>query len=88
MNNIKDIQLKSQQKGSMMIDILDEYCEAVDAVPTEEAKRYFRSMNGKVDPKLVRQCIFAGIYWATQHPEDVVVLTQSVLPEGEEHGRD
>ena len=67
---IQEIKLKSSpQLGT----ILDEYCENISAIPTQEGKRFFREWNNKVPAKLMRQCIFAGIFWAKKHPEDVVV---------------
>ena len=69
---IKEIRLESNPQFGK---ILDEYCEGVETVPTEEAKAFFRrALLAKVPAKLMRQCIFAGIYWAKQHPEDVVVV--------------
>ena len=53
--------------------ILGEYCEDVGIIPTQEGKRFFREWDTKVPAKLIRQCIFAGVYWAKKHPEDVIM---------------
>ena len=53
--------------------ILAEYCKDINAIPTQEGKRFFREWNTKVPAKLIRQCIFAGVFWATKHPEDIVI---------------
>jgi len=67
---IDNIKLKSNpQLGT----ILGEYCEDIDAIPTQEGKRFFREWNTKVPAKLIRQCIFAGIFWVKKHPEDIDV---------------
>ena len=67
---INDIKLKSNPNlGS----ILDEYCDDMGAIPTKAGKQFFREWNTKVPAKLIRQCVFAGIFWAKKHPEDVVV---------------
>ena len=67
---IKEIQLQSSPQLGR---ILEEYCEKVEVVPTVKGKAFFREWDGKVPTALIRQCIFAGIYWAKTHPEDVVV---------------
>ena len=70
---IEEIRLKSSpQLGT----ILDEYCEQVGLVPTVAGKAFFREWDGEVPAKLLRQCIFAGIFWAKQHPDDVVVVEE------------
>ena len=68
---IVDIGFKSEK--TMLIKILDEFCEDMECIPTDVGKRYFRSWNYKVDPKLIRQCIYAGIFWALKHPELITV---------------
>lgn len=67
---IKNIHLKTEP---LLETILADYCENVDAVPTQQAKQFFREWNGKVPAKLILQCIFAGVHWAITHPEDVEV---------------
>ncbi len=65
-----DIKLRSNpQIGA----ILDKYCEDIDVIPTEEGKRFFNNWNTKVPAKLIRQAMFAGVYWAKKHPEDVII---------------
>ena len=73
---IQNIILKSEAKIGK---ILEEFCEEVDVIPTHEGKQFFKSWNGKVPVKLIRQCIFAGIFWANQHPDDIVVVTGGAL---------
>ena len=68
---ITDIKLKT---GPTIETILAEYCEGIDGIPTQPCKTYFREYNTKVPAKLIRQCIFAGVFWAKKHPEDVVVI--------------
>ena len=68
--SIIDIKLKSNPQ---MGTILDEYCEDIDVIPTKEGKRFFNGWNGKVPAKLIRQAMFAGVYWAKKHPEDVII---------------
>ena len=68
--SIKELSLKS---GPSIETILAEYCENVETTPTEECKRFFRERNEGFSVGLVRQCIFAGIYYAITHPEDVEV---------------
>lgn len=70
MKTILDIKLKSNPP---LGKILDEYCEDMDVIPTEEGKRYFKSFDRKAPAKLIRQAMFAGVYWAKKHPEDVIV---------------
>ena len=66
----ENIRLKSNpQLGT----ILGEYCEDMGAIPTQEGMRFFREWNIKVPAKLIRQSIFAGIYWAKKHPGDIIV---------------
>ena len=65
---IKDIAFKSEPT---LETVVMEYCENVEAVPTEEGKQFFREWNGKVPAKLIQNCIFAGIYYAKAHPEDI-----------------
>ena len=67
---IENIKLKSNlQMGT----ILEEYCENVGVAPTLECKNFFREWNGRVLGKLIRQCFFASVFWATKHPEDIVI---------------
>ena len=71
---IEEIKLKNDpQLGT----ILGEYCEDINTVPTQECKRFFREWNTKVPAKLIRQCIFAGIFWTKKHPEDVIIKETS-----------
>lgn len=56
-----------------MGQILDEYCEGIESIPTEKVKEFFSYWNGKIPGKLISQAIFAGIHWAITHPEDVIV---------------
>lgn len=70
---IKEIKLKSEP---LIGDILKEYCENVTEIPIEKAKAYFEEWGGKVPGKLIRQCIFAGIYWALAHPEDIEEVSE------------
>ncbi len=67
----ENIELKSDPKLGR---ILAEYCEDIGAIPTQEGKRFFREWNTKVPTKLIRQCIFAGIYWVKKYPEDITVV--------------
>jgi len=67
---IKDIKIRGEPNIGT---ILDEYTDGVATVPTEEAKQFFKEWEGKVPVKLIRQSIFAGIYWAYTHPRDVEV---------------
>jgi len=67
---IKEISLNSDIP---LPQIWDEYVEDMEPIPTEKAKEYFRNMSGKVDPKLVRQCMFAGMYWALKHPDSILI---------------
>lgn len=68
--SIIDIKLRSNpQIGA----ILGEYCEDIDAIPTQEGKKFFREWDTKVPAKLIRQCMFAGIFWAKKHPDDVII---------------
>ena len=67
---IKEITLKSEPS---LETILADYCENVEAIPTQQGKQFFREWNGRVPAKLIRQCIFVGIYYAIVHPEDVEV---------------
>ena len=66
----ENIRLKSNpQLGT----ILDEYCEDIVGIPTRAGKQFFQEWNRKVPSKLIRQAIFAGVYWAKKHPEDVII---------------
>lgn len=65
-----DINLK---KDIMLIDILDEFAEDIDQVPTEEAKQFFRDWNNRVPAKLIRTCIFAGMHYSLKHKNDIEV---------------
>ena len=67
---IKEITLKSEP---LFGAILADYCENVEGVPTQKCKEFFREWNERVPAKLIGQCIFAGIYYAIAHPEDVEV---------------
>ena len=67
---IEDIKVKSDV---LIGTILGEYCEDIGVIPTQEGKKFFREWNTKVPAKLIRQCIFAGIFWAKKHPEDIVI---------------
>lgn len=67
---IEDIKVKSEV---LIGTILNEYCEDIGVIPTQEGKKFFREWNTKVPAKLIRQCIFAGIFWAKKHPEDIVI---------------
>ena len=67
---IEDIKVKSDV---LIGTILNEYCEDIGVIPTQEGKKFFREWNTKVPAKLIRQCIFAGIFWAKKHPEDIVI---------------
>ena len=67
---IENIELKSEPS---LEQILADYCENVGTVPTEQGKAFFREWNGKVPGELIRQCIFAGIYYAVAHPDDLRV---------------
>jgi len=73
---IIDIQINGG--GEEIMTILDEYCEEIAVIPTEEGKNYFRSFEGKVPPKFVRQCIFAGIFFALKHPERIEVIREAI----------
>lgn len=73
MNMIKDFILDGEPT---LVEIWDEYVEDLEPIPTEEAKSYFRSMSGRVDPKLVRQCIYAGAYFASKHPGSARIIEQ------------
>jgi len=64
--NVKKILIDSPLR-----DVLDAYCEDVETVPTDRAKAFFRDWDGKVPGKLLRQCIFAGVFWLHSHPETV-----------------
>ena len=68
MTKLNGIVLKNEPR---LIKILDEFCEDMKDIPTEEAKEYFGSWNTKVPAKLIRQCIYAGIFWALKHPEEI-----------------
>ena len=70
MTTISDITLKSNPTIGA---ILGEYCEDIDIIPTKGGKRFFEQWNNKVPAKLIRQAMFAGIYWAKNHPEDVII---------------
>ena len=65
-----DIKFKSDPK---LHQILDEYVEDLDVIPTKEGKRFFEKWNTKVPAKLIRQAMFAGAYWVLKHPEDVIL---------------
>ena len=67
---IEDIKVKSDV---LIGTILNEYCEDIGVIPTQEGKKFFREWNTKVPAKLIRQCVFAGIFWAKKHPEDIVI---------------
>ena len=67
---IEDIKVKSEV---LIGTILNEYCEDIGVIPTQEGKKFFREWNTKVPAKLIRQCIFAGVFWAKKHPEDIVI---------------
>lgn len=54
-------------------EILFEYCEKVGIIPTEEGKGFFEEWNNKVPAKLIRQTIFAGIYFALRHPDRIIL---------------
>jgi len=71
MSAIEDIQLKSEPKTGT---ILNEFCDNLTSIPTGEGKRFFADGNGRVPGKLIRQCIFACIYWAKAHPDDIVIM--------------
>lgn len=60
----------------MLIDILDEYVTDMKPIPTEEGKRYFRDWNYKVPPKLIRQCLFAGMLFALKHPDQIEIARE------------
>lgn len=68
---IEDLKLKSEPTSEK---ILAEYCEAIMSIPTQKAKAFFREWNGKVPAALIRQTIFAGIFWAIAHPEDIEIM--------------
>ena len=68
--SIIDIKLKS---NPALVTIFDEYCEDIDSIPTRQGKRFFRGWDGKVPAKLIRQAMFAGVYWGKKHPEDVII---------------
>lgn len=70
MKKILDISIKGDP---LLIAILDEYCEDIACIPTEKGKAFFRSWDGKVPPKLIRQLIYAGIHFATKHPDKIIV---------------
>lgn len=53
----------------MLTVIWDEYVENCNIIPKEQGKAFFRDWSGRVDPKLVRQCMYAGMAYALQHPE-------------------
>jgi len=53
--------------------ILGIYCDEVDAVPTQETKAFFREWERHVPAKLIRQCIYAGIFWAYTRPETIYI---------------
>jgi len=72
----KIIDIHINDDGEEIEAILAEYCEDIVAIPTEEGKRYFRGFVGKVPPKFVRQCIFAGIFFALKHPERIEVTRE------------
>lgn len=74
MNKIRDITLKS---SPLLSTILEEYCDDMEFVPTQNCKDFFGKWETGVPAKLVRQCIFAGIFWARKHPEDVVVTEEA-----------
>lgn len=67
---IGDITLKSNPK---LATILAEYCEDMEVIPTQKCKDFFGEWDEKVPAKLVRQCIFAGIFWVKKHPEDIMI---------------
>ena len=66
-------QIKKILIDATLGDILDAYCEDVETVPTDTAKAYFRDWTEDVPAKLIRQCIFAGVFWAHSHPETVTI---------------
>jgi hypothetical protein len=54
-------------------DMLDAYCEDVETIPTDKAKAFFHDWTDQYHSKLIRQCIFAGVFWAHSHPETVTI---------------
>jgi len=75
MEKIVDIELVNEIP---LLDIIDEYIEDMKAIPKEEGKTYFKNWSGKVDPKLIRQSIFAGMLYALKHPEKLRLKTQNI----------
>jgi len=74
----KIIDIQINDGGEEIMTILDEYCEEIVVIPTENAKSYFRDWNRIVPPKFVRQCIFAGIFFALKHPERIEVIREAI----------
>jgi hypothetical protein len=64
-------QVKSIIVDATLADILDAYCEDVETIPTAKAKAFFLRSTVTGSGKLMRQCIFAGIFWAHSHPETI-----------------
>ena len=52
-------------------EIWREYVEFCSVIPKEGGKRYLSDFEGKVPAKLIRQCMYAGMAYALQHPEKV-----------------
>lgn len=69
---IKDIHIN---ENILLLDILKFYCRDVDAVPYDKAMEFFNEWNGKIPPKLIRQCIYAGIHFGICYPGYIRVVT-------------
>ena len=57
--------------GVTLWEIWREYVEFCSVIPKEAGKRYLSDFEGKVPSKLIRQCMYAGMAYALQHPDKV-----------------
>lgn len=78
MNELHDILIDGEPTLQV---ILDEYVDAIDVIPKDQGRAYFAAWSGRVDPKLIRQTIYAGIYYAMTHPDKIKMV--QAKPKGE-----
>ena len=55
----------------LLSEIWEEYVDHCSVIPKKSGKEYLVEWSYKVPTKLIRQCMYAGMAYALQHPGEV-----------------
>lgn len=56
-----------------LIEILNEFADDIEEIPTEEAKSFFWKWDDKIPAKFIRSCVMAGMHYALKHKDNLDV---------------